>query len=283
MNRIVSKQVLAPAITRFEIEAPLIARKRQPGQFVILRVHEGGERIPLTIADADPERGTITLIVQRVGHTTTELSALREGEAVLDLCGPLGSPTHIEKFGNAVVVGGGVGTAVVYPIAKGLKAAGNTVWAIVGAQSEPLLLLEEELRSFCDEVAITTDDGSKGFKGFVSALLQEWIHNGRPIDYVMAAGPVPMMRAVCEVTRPAGVKTVVSLNPIMVDGTGMCGGCRVSVGGEAKYTCVDGPEFDGHLVDFDLLIRRLRMYRPQEQESLHRCKLEEAEWKLKND
>jgi ferredoxin--NADP+ reductase len=282
MNQIVSKRVLSPAVTRFEIEAPRIARKHQPGQFVILRVHEGGERIPLTIADADPERGTITLIVQRIGHTTTELSALEEGDVIIDLCGPLGSPTHLEKFGNAVVVGGGVGTAVVYPIAKGLKAAGNTVWAIIGAQSAPLLLLEEELRSFCDEVAITTDDGSKGYKGFVSALLQEWIAAGRPIDYVMAAGPVPMMRAVCEVTRPVGIKTVVSLNPIMVDGTGMCGGCRVSIGGEAKYTCVDGPEFDGHLVDFDLLMRRLRMYRPQEEESLHRCKLEEAGWTLKN-
>jgi ferredoxin--NADP+ reductase len=276
MNQIVSKRVLSPAITRFEIEAPRIARKRLPGQFVILRVHEGGERIPLTIADTDPERGTITLIVQRIGHTTTEFSALNEGDHVLDLCGPLGSPTHLERFGNAVVVGGGVGTAVVYPIAKGLKEAGNAVWAIVGAQTESLLLLEDELRAFCDEVAITTDDGSKGFKGFVSALLQEWIDTGRTIDYVMAAGPVPMMRAVCSVTRPAGIKTVVSLNPIMVDGTGMCGGCRVSIGGEAKYTCVDGPEFDGHLVDFDLLTRRLRMYRPQEQESLHRCKLEEV-------
>jgi len=275
MNRILAKETLAPAITRFEVEAPRIARKHQAGQFVILRLHEGGERIPLTIAEADPDRGSITLIVQKVGKTTTELSALEPGDQILDLVGPLGSPTHIENFGTAVCVGGGVGTAVVYPIAKALKEAGNTVRTLIGARSADLLILEEELRAVSDEVGITTEDGSRGMKGFVTQLLQQWIEAGDPLDYVMSAGPVPMMRAVVNVTKPYGIRTVVSLNPIMVDGTGMCGGCRVIIGGKVKYTCVDGPEFDAHLVDFDRLISRLRMYQRQEQESLHRCQHED--------
>ncbi|HIE51363.1 MAG TPA: sulfide/dihydroorotate dehydrogenase-like FAD/NAD-binding protein [Armatimonadetes bacterium] len=271
MHQIVAKRELAPAITRFEVEAPRIARKWQAGQFVILRLSEGGERIPLTIADVDRERGLITLIVQRVGKTTTDLSNLEVGAAIRDLTGPLGTPTHIENFGTVGAIAGGVGTAVVYPIARALKEAGNRVWTILGARSRELVILAEELQVVSDELAITTEDGSLGYRGLVTDLLREWLEQGRPLDHVFAAGPVPMMQAVVEVMRPYHIPTTVSLNPIMVDGTGMCGCCRVSIHGQTKYTCVEGPEFDGFAVNFEELMARLRMYRPQERLALERC------------
>jgi ferredoxin--NADP+ reductase len=260
MYRILDARFLAPDVKSFRIEAPKIARKRKPGQFVILRVSEHGERIPLTIADSDPEAGTITLIVQGVGKTTQRLNAKEAGDEIPDVAGPLGTPSHIENFGTAVSIGGGVGTAIAYPTAVALKEAGNHVISIIGGRSKDYVVLEEEMRAICDEVYPTTDDGSYGFRGFVTDKLQELIDAGRELDFVLAIGPVPMMKAVAAVTRPQGIRTVVSLNPIMVDGTGMCGGCRVEVGGETKFACVDGPEFDAHEVDFDLLASRNRAY-----------------------
>jgi len=267
---IVKKTILNRDVCRFEIMAPRIAEKRKAGQFVIIRLHEHGERIPLTIADADPERGTITLIVQGVGKTTRELNNMKAGDKIADVVGPLGRPTHIENFGHSVVVGGGLGTAVMYPIARALKDAGNRVTFILGARTRSLLILEDELKGFCDEVKICTDDGSYGKKGFVTDLLKEMIEEGEKIDFVIGAGPIPMMKALAETTRPHGIKTVASLNPIMVDGTGMCGACRVLVGEETKFACVDGPEFDAHQVDFDLLWKRNRAYIKQEKIALER-------------
>lgn len=264
MNRIVSKRWLAPGIARLEVEAPLTARKRQAGQFIILRVTEEGERIPITIAGSNPEAGTITLVVQQVGKTTTDLCSLEPGEYIRDLVGPLGKPTHIERWGRVVAVAGGVGAAVILPIAEAMHAAGNQVETILGARTSDLLILEDELSAVSDKVWITTDDGSRGEHGLVVAPLERILREGS-VAHVVAAGPLPMMRAVCETTRPYGVPTVVSLNPVMVDGTGMCGGCRVTVGGEVKYACVDGPEFDGHLVDFDELRARLAIYRDKEE------------------
>jgi ferredoxin/flavodoxin---NADP+ reductase len=264
LNRIVSKTWLAPTVARLEIEAPLTARKRLAGQFVILRVSEHGERIPLTIAGSDPDKGTITLVVQQVGKTTTELCALEAGDQLVDLAGPLGMPTHVENWGRVVCVAGGVGAAVVLPIAEAVKAAGNDVDVILGARSQDLLVLEDELRAASHRFHLTTDDGSVGEKALVVAPLQRILDEGK-VKMVIAAGPVPMMRAVCETTRPSATPTMVSLNPVMVDGTGMCGGCRVNIGGEVKYACVDGPEFDGHKVDFDELRARLAIYRTQEQ------------------
>jgi ferredoxin--NADP+ reductase len=244
----------------FRIQAPKIARKRKAGQFVILRAMPEGERIPLTIADSHPDEGWIALIVQGIGRTTKFLNTLEEGDHVVDVAGPLGMPSHIENFGTAVSIGGGVGTAIAYPTAVALKRAGNEVISIIGGRTKEYVILEKELGEVCDEVYPTTDDGSYGFHGFVTQKLQELIDAGRKLDFVLAIGPVPMMKAVAEVTRPHGIRTVVSLNPIMVDGTGMCGGCRVKVGDENLFACVDGPEFDAHLVDFDLLTRRNRAY-----------------------
>jgi len=264
--KILVKQQLAPSVQLFEVEAPLIARKAKPGQFVILRVNEEGERIPLTIADFNREKGSITLIFQEVGASTTELGLLNEGEFLLDLVGPLGKPTHIEKFGTVVCVGGGIGIAPVYPIARGLKEAGNEVISIIGARSKDILIYEDEMAAVSDELIITTDDGSKGIKALVTQPLKELLDSDKTISLVMAIGPVIMMKFVAETTRPYGVPTVVSLNPIMVDGTGMCGGCRVSVGQENKFACVDGPEFDAHKVDFESLMTRQRMYKSQEKQ-----------------
>ena len=266
MYKILVKQQLAPSVQLFEVEAPLIARKAQPGQFIILRIDDNGERLPLTIADFNREKGSITLIFQEVGATTVQLGQLNEGDFILDLVGPLGKATHIEKFGTVVCVGGGVGIAPVYPIARGMKEAGNEVISIIGARSEDILIYEQELAAVSDELIITTDDGSKGRKALVTQPLKELLDSDKTISLVVAIGPVIMMKFVAETTRPYGVPTVVSLNPIMVDGTGMCGGCRVSVGNENKFACVDGPEFDGHKVDFDVLMSRQRMYKPQEKE-----------------
>jgi ferredoxin--NADP+ reductase len=259
MVEILAAYDLAPGVRRFRLLAPKIARKRKPGQFVIVRVTPEGERIPLTIAESDEE--SITIIVQAVGRTTTLLNRLDAGEYLADVAGPLGMASHIENFGTAVSIGGGVGTAIAYPTAVALKDAGNHVISIIGGRSREYVILEDELRSVSDEVYPTTDDGSYGFHGFVTQKLQELIDDGRALDFVLAIGPIPMMRAVADVTRPHGIKTVVSLNPIMVDGTGMCGGCRVTVGGETKFACVDGPEFDAHEVDFDMLELRNAAYR----------------------
>ncbi len=279
MYKIVDARFLAENIKLFEIEAPRIAKKRKAGQFVIIRIHEHGERIPLTIADSDSEKGTVTIIVQGVGKTTKELNLKEKGEYILDVVGPLGQPSHIENFGTAVSIGGGVGTAIAYPTAVALKQAGNYVITINGARTKDLVILEEEMKAVSDEAYITTDDGSYGYHGFVTDKLQELIDQGKKIDFVLAIGPIPMMKAVAEVTRPYNIKTIVSLNPIMVDGTGMCGGCRVLIDGKAEFACVDGPEFDAHKVDFKNLADRNRMYRKFEEEALkkfeEKCKLEE--------
>jgi ferredoxin--NADP+ reductase len=271
MYQILKKRELAPQVKLFEVQAPLIAGKAKPGQFVILRIDEHGERVPLTIADFNRERGTITLIFQEVGASTTLLGRLNEGEALLDLVGPLGKPTHIENFGTVVCVGGGIGIAPVYPIARGMKEAGNEVLSIIGARAENILIYEEEMTAVSDQLYITTDDGSKGHKGFVTDPLKQMLDAGKKIDLVVAIGPVIMMKNVAETTRPYGVHTVVSLNPIMVDGTGMCGGCRVSIGNENKFACVDGPEFDAHQVDFKGLMARQRMYKDHEKRHSDHC------------
>jgi NAD(P)H-flavin reductase len=264
MNKIVKKRVLAEGINLFEVEATEISQKRKPGQFVIIRLNETGERIPLTIADENKERGTITIIVQVVGKTTAHLGRMKEGDSILDVVGPLGQPTHIEKFGTVVAVGGGVGHAVCYPIARGMKEAGNYLISIIGARTKDLVILEEETKSFSDELYITTDDGSYGKKGFVTDQLKETIEGKKKIDLVLASGPAVMMKFVSSMTKEYGIKTVVSLNSIMVDGTGMCGVCRVEVGGKTKFACVDGPEFDGHKVNYELLMKRLATYKEEE-------------------
>ena len=261
-------QFIAPGIKRFTIEAPRIARAYQPGQFIILRLHDHGERIPLTIERADKEAGTINLVVQSIGKTTNLLNRLEAGDAILDLVGPLGKPSHIAKFGTVVVMGGGVGTAMAYPTTAALKQAANKVISIVGARNKELMILENEMRQVSDVLMVTTDDGTYGDKGFVTDKLKQLIDNGVKIDLVIAVGPIPMMRAVAEVTRKEHIPTVVSLNSIMVDGTGMCGGCRVLVDGKSEFACVDGPEFDAHRVDFDVLVKRNNMYRDKEKESL---------------
>ncbi|HHE31060.1 MAG TPA: sulfide/dihydroorotate dehydrogenase-like FAD/NAD-binding protein [Chlorobaculum parvum] len=277
MYRIVSAIFLAENIKKFEIEAPMIAKKRKAGQFVIVRVESNGERVPLTIADSDPEKGTITIIVQGAGKSTRELNRKEAGDSIADVVGPLGTPSHIENFGTAVSIGGGVGTAIAYPTAKALKEAGNYVITINGARTKELVLLEDEMKACSDEAYITTDDGSYGYNGFVTQKLQELIDSGKKIDFVLAIGPIPMMKAVADVTRPHGIKTVVSLNPIMIDGTGMCGGCRVTVNNEIKFACIDGPEFDAHQVDFKNLADRNRIYQHEEKEAgdafEHACKL----------
>jgi ferredoxin--NADP+ reductase len=268
MFRIVEAEFLAPDVKRFVIEAPRIARKRQAGQFVIVRVYERGERIPLTIADGDPDRGTITLIVQGVGKTTRLMNLLGPGDALLDLVGPLGTPSAIKQYGTVVVIGGGVGAAIAYPTAKALHEAGNQVITILGARSRNLIILERELRAISDEIFVTTDDGSYGRKSLVVDPLKELIAAGWPIAHVLAIGPVRMMQAVAEATRPHRIPTVVSLNSLMVDGTGMCGGCRIITSAGAKFACVDGPEFDAHTVDFDILAQRNRAYADREAQEL---------------
>ena len=265
MFEIIENTILAPNVHRLVVRAPRIARVRQPGQFVIVRADVHGERIPLTIGDADMAAGTITLFVQAVGTSTLQIVHTPVGGALQDVAGPLGSATEIEQWGRVACVGGGLGTAVLYPLAKALAEAGNEVTTILGGRSAPYILLEDELQAFSRKVIVTTEDGSHGRQGFVTAALQELMEDPRRCPAVVfAVGPVPMMRAVCELTRPERIRTIVSLNPIMIDGTGMCGGCRVRVGEETKFACVDGPEFDGHLVDFKLLTDRLSMYREEE-------------------
>ncbi len=264
MFEILAKERIGPGVNRAVISAPDIARAHKPGQFIILRTHEDGERIPLTVADKDAEKGTITLVWQEVGVTTYYMGTMCVGDKLKDLCGPLGKPTHVEKLGTVVGIGGGIGVAPLFPITKGMHDAGNHVITIVGARTEGLLIMTEDMRKVSDELLIATDDGSFGIHGFVTQVLQGLIDKGTKIDLCVAIGPVPMMRAVVNVTKAANLPTVVSVNPIMVDGTGMCGACRVEVGGKTMFGCVDGPEFDGHLVDFDLLMKRLAMYKGPE-------------------
>jgi ferredoxin/flavodoxin---NADP+ reductase len=266
--KIVHAQFIAPGIKRFVLEAPRIARKQKPGQFVILRIYEEGERIPVTIENSDPAGGTISIVVQSVGKTTHLLNSLNTGGQILDVVGPLGKPSEIGKFGTVVVVGGGVGTAMAYPTAAALKRAGNRVISIIGARTRELIIREEELRAVSDALMITTDDGSYADKGFVTDKLRQLIQNGTRIDLVLAVGPIVMMKAVAEMTRKENIRTVVSLNPIMIDGTGMCGGCRVLIDGKSEFACVDGPEFDAHKVNFEVLVQRNAMYREAEQRSL---------------
>lgn len=264
MYRILSREELAPEVVRFWLAAPHVARKRRPGQFVIVRIADGGERIPLTIADVDRGRGAISLVVQGVGKTTRALNAMMPGESVLDVAGPLGRPTEVAAGQRVCCIGGGIGTAVVLPIARAVRDAGGTVVTIVGGRTRDLVLLEREARAVSERCIVTTDDGSHGVRGLVTDALEDLLARGETFDEVVAVGPLPMMRAVCDRTRGAGIRTIVSLNPIMIDGTGMCGGCRVSVGGVQKFVCVDGPEFDGHQVDFGELMARLSAYREQE-------------------
>jgi ferredoxin--NADP+ reductase len=293
MFPLLEARFIAPDVKLFRILAPRVARKRRAGQCINLRVHENGERIPITIADSDAERGDITIVVQGIGKTTKLLNSLETGDSILDVVGPLGKPSEVEKFGTVCVIGGGVGAAIAYPTAVALKKAGNRVISILGGRTRDLVILEDEIHAASDEVHVTTDDGSYGEKGLVTDALQKLIDVGEKIDYVLAIGPIPMMRAVAETTRPHGIRTVVSLNSIMIDGTGMCGGCRVSIDGKSEFACVDGPEFDAHRVDFDILRNRNAMYREAETAALdrfladpeselakvpgHRCHLEDAE------
>lgn len=265
MAKILKKTTLAPQVYEFIVDAPLVAHKCQPGQFVIIRTEEESERIPLTIADFDREQGTITMIVQAVGNTTKNLcDTFNENDEILDVVGPLGMPSHIENFGTVVCVGGGIGVAPVYPIARALKEAGNKVISIIGARNKDLIIFEDKMAAISDELIITTDDGTAGQKGFVTDPLKKMLESGNMPGLVLAIGPVIMMKNVAETTRPYKVHTVASLNTIMVDGTGMCGGCRVRVGDDNKFACVDGPEFDAHLVDFANLVQRQQMYKGQE-------------------
>lgn len=273
MYRILTKRPLHDTVTLMEIAAPHVAQKAQPGQFIIFRIDENGERVPLTIAGYDRQRGTVTIIYQKVGYTTQRLDTLNEGDALLDFVGPLGEPSHFEGVQRAAVIGGGLGVAIAYPQAKALYEAGAQVDVIVGFRTQELIILQDELRAASTRLTVMTDDGSNGHPGFVTQTLQERLDAGEAYDVVIAIGPLPMMKAVCDVTRPFGVKTIVSMNPVMIDGTGMCGGCRITVGGETKFACVDGPDFDGHLVDFDEAMRRSRMYRDEEAAAQHACRL----------
>ncbi|MBD3285986.1 sulfide/dihydroorotate dehydrogenase-like FAD/NAD-binding protein [candidate division WOR-3 bacterium] len=271
MFKIVERERVNPVVNKFVIESPIIAKKREPGQFVIFRLHEKGERIPITIADADPKAGTITVYVQELGKTTFEMGKMNAGDEIADVVGPLGLPTPIEKVeGDIFAVAGGVGSAEVLPIARKHKEVGNKVVAILGYRSKDIVILEEEFKSFADEVYITTDDGSYGREGFVTHELKDHLDKGRKIAEVIAVGPAIMMKVVSDLTRHYDVKTMVSLNSIMIDGTGMCGVCRVEVGGETRYACVHGPEFDGHKVNFDLMLKRLASFKEEEKISLDR-------------
>ena len=278
MNEIVYKKDLCPKITLFRIKTPELVRRAKAGQFIILRAYEDSERIPMSIGGLDRDKGLLTIVVMEVGKSSAEIVRMEEGERFLDVVGPLGVPTHIEDFGGTcVVVGGGVGIPPILPIAEEMKEQGNKGVGIIGARSKDLLIYEDELGSVCDDLIITTDDGSKGMKGFVTNALQKLIDDGENIKFVMAVGPVIMMKNVAKTTEPHGINTWVSLNPIMVDGTGMCGGCRVSIDGKSKFACVDGPDFDAHKVDFDELMMRQTMYIPQEkaayEQYLHKCKI----------
>ena len=284
MNTILKKTQLSDDVFQLRVAAPLIAEERKPGQFVIVQIDSNfGERIPLTIADADPVEGSITLIFQAVGKTTLRLAALKEGDAIENLLGPLGRPTHIEKVGTVVCVGGGIGVAPLFPIAQGFKQAGNKVIIILGARNQKLLILEQAMRDIADELIICTDDGSYGRKCLVTEPLKELCLQEPKPNIVVAIGPPIMMKFCSETTRPFAVPTFVSLNTIMVDGTGMCGGCRVTVGTETKFVCVDGPEFDGHKVDFDNMMKRLRSYKTLEDQARHACKLEQEVANKKNE
>lgn len=276
MFKIVRKEELNPSVSLIEVEAPYIAKKAEPGQFIILRIDEHGERIPFTIADYDREKGTVTVIFQIVGHTTERLNELNAGDFLLNFVGPLGKASEFEGVKTAAVIGGGLGTAIAYPQAKKLHSMGVKVDMINGFRNKDLVIIEDECKAACDNLYTMTDDGSNGNKGFVTAKLEELIKGGNNYDVVIAIGPLVMMRAVCELTRTYGIKTIVSMNPVMIDGTGMCGGCRVIVGGETKFACVDGPDFDGHLVDFDTAIRRSRMFAEGEKRSReeHKCRME---------
>ncbi|MBE6904866.1 MAG: sulfide/dihydroorotate dehydrogenase-like FAD/NAD-binding protein [Ruminococcaceae bacterium] len=275
MYQIIKKVVLTPSIKLMEVDAPDIARKVEPGQFIILRIHEGGERIPLTVADFDREKGTVTIIFQEIGKTTLMLGTLEEGECILDFVGPLGVPSNFEGVKKAAVIGGGLGTAIAYPQAKKLHEMGVMVDTIVGFRNKDMIIFEKEIAQVSDRLFVTTDDGSNGRKGFVSDVLRILIEDGNKYDLVVAIGPLIMMKVVSNLTREYGIKTVVSMNPVMIDGTGMCGGCRVTVGGKTKFACVDGPDFDGHEVDFDEAMRRQSIYKNEEKISLeqHLCRL----------
>ena len=267
MYKIVSKQVLNPTVTKMEIEAPLVAKKAQPGQFIILRTDENGERIPLTVADYDREKGTVTIIFQIVGATTNQLNSFNEGDYIHDFVGPLGKPTETEGLKKVAVVGGGVGCAIAFPIAKKLHEMGAEVHSVVGFRNKDLVILEDDFKNNSDVFKLMTDDGSYGEKGLVTNALEELIKEGNQYDEVITIGPLIMMKFVCQLTKKYDVKTIVSMNPIMIDGTGMCGGCRLTVGGETKFACVDGPDFDGHLVDFDEAMKRGQMYKEFERDA----------------
>lgn len=275
MFKIVRKRVLNPQVKLLEIDAPHVARKAEPGQFIILRVDENGERIPLTVADYDRTKGTVTIIFQEVGKTTKVLGALEEGDEILDFVGPLGVASHFDGLKKVAVIGGGLGTAIAYPQAKKLHAMGVEVHSITGFRNKDLIILEDEMKAASSKLFITTDDGSNGNKGFVTDVLKGLIEEGNKYDLVIAIGPLIMMKVVSNLTKQYGIKTVVSMNPVMIDGTGMCGGCRVTVGGETKFACVDGPDFDGHAVDFDEAMRRQSMYKKEECKSTedHSCRL----------
>lgn len=275
MYPITEKQILNENVVRMDVYAPLVARKAQPGQFIIFRTDDEGERIPLTIAGYDREKGTVTIIFQKVGYSTEKLAEMECGDSLLDFVGPLGEPNETEGVRKAAVIGGGLGVAIAWPQAKALHDAGAEVDMIVGFRNESLVILKDEMEQAADDVTIMTDDGSNGRKGFVTQALKEKLKGGKQYDRVIAIGPLPMMKAVCELTRPYGIRTIVSMNPIMIDGTGMCGGCRLTVGGETKFACVDGPDFDGHLVDFDEAIARSRMFRNEEKQirEHHACRL----------
>jgi len=266
--KILSKKMLNPQIFMMEVDAPLVARKVEPGQFIILRTDEFGERVPFTVADFDREKGSVTIIVQVVGKTTTDLSKFEEGDVLSDFAGPLGVPTPLDGLKKVAVIGGGLGTAIAYPQAKKLYNLGAEVTAITGFRNKELIILEDELKKVSDKLIVTTDDGSNGLQGFVTERLEEEIQAGNKFDEVIAIGPLVMMRAVCKVTEKYGIPTTVSMNPVMIDGTGMCGGCRVIVGGETKFACVDGPDFDGHKIDWDAAIKRQNMFKSHEK---HAC------------
>lgn len=280
MNKILAKKELCEKIHQFKIEAPHLVKKAKAGQFVILKENEAGERVPMSIGGLDKENGVLTVVIQEVGKTSASMNRMKVGDSFSDVVGPLGIPTHIEKFGNAVCIGGGVGIPPIYPIAQTLKAAGNHVTTIIGARTKGLLIYQDELSEASDQLLISTDDGSFGTHGFVTTILQKMIDDGEKIDFVMAIGPVPMMKAVVNTTREPKIKTFVSLNPIMVDGTGMCGACRVTVGGKTQFACVDGPDFDGHEVDFDEMTKRLKMYVKYEKKSYDKF-LEDEHCRLK--
>ncbi len=270
MYRIVTKRALHETVTLMEVEAPYIAKKAKPGQFIILRVDENGERIPLTVAGTDPARGTVTIIYQKVGYTTRRMDCLNEGDSFIDFVGPLGTPSHLGGMKKVAVIGGGLGVAIAYPQAKALHDMGAEVDVIVGFRNTDLMILVDELKAASTNLYVMTDDGSNGHKGFVTTALEEQLNAGKEYDHVIAIGPLVMMRAVVNLTKPRNIPTVISMNPIMVDGTGMCGSCRVTVGGEMKFACVDGPDFDGFEVDWDEAIARGKMYRTEEAESMER-------------